>query len=175
VARVPHVGLHRGACRCGPPPIGRRKRKLFSSVCRRRGMRYYPSPLILPSVLIALLLGIWPPECAKAAPGSKRQTEPRPPAVEVTQLRPGTPVFLVSQSSKGAELKHLNVEVKNVGRYPAKGVSVFVEVSSGLMTQLRGASTLAPGQSSIYVLRSRLPVVQSGPVRVISSCANCRR
>lgn len=136
----------------------------------------YPHSTIYPPILAAaLLVSTLTPQSTLAAPRSKKQSELHPPASEKTQIRSGSPTFLVTRGSKGIELKHLNVEVKNVGRYPAKGISVFVDVGAGLMNQLRGESSLLPGQSGIYVLRSRMPLVQNGPVRIVSSCGNCRK
>lgn len=173
---IPH-GLHHLVISAGHHIISKQKTQLSSFVCRKQGMQYYPPPLLSAVLRLAviLLVALITPDSAAAASRTKKPLTTQPQPEERTHIRPGTPVFLVTQGSKGSELKHLNVTVKNVGRNTAKGVLVFVELSGGLMNQLRGASTLAPGQSGIYLLRSRTPLIHSGPVRILTSCTNCRR
>lgn len=111
---------------------------------------------------------------ASAAPNARGKPRPNP-APDRTQLRPDQPTFMVVTNSRGAELRHLNVEVHNIGNHQALEITVFAEVNGKLVFPLRGPTRLLSHQSGLYFLRSRTPLGHEGPVAIIARCANCRR
>jgi hypothetical protein len=92
-----------------------------------------------------------------------------------TRLRSGQPAVLVSTGKSGRELRHLNVEVRNTGQHPARGVQVIASCGAGLVLPLQGPKSLLSGQRALYVSRAKLPVVGSAAVSVTATCANCRQ
>ncbi len=95
--------------------------------------------------------------------------------VSLTRVRSGAPVYVVATTRRGREVRHLNVEVRNVGRFLARGVEVRVELGGGIVYPLRGPRTLEAGHAGLYVLRGGVSPLSTGAVRVVSLCANCRR
>ncbi len=96
-------------------------------------------------------------------------------APELTRLRAGVPHYIVAASRRGAEIKHLNVEVFNAGQHKATAVDVWMEVGAGLAFPLRGPRTLAAGQRGLYILRGGIPAPNGLRLRVLPDCTNCRR
>jgi hypothetical protein len=121
--------------------------------------------------LIATLIGT--PSAAYSAPRARKTAQES--VIGRTQLRPEQPTFMVVTSSRGPELRHLNVEVHNSGSHQATDIAVFAEVGGKLVFPLRGPNRLPPNQSGFYFLRTRTPVPSDSPLRIIARCATCRR
>jgi hypothetical protein len=122
--------------------------------------------------LVATLVAL--PSLALGAPRVRKNSQ-KLAINRRTQLRPETPTFVIVTSSRGLELRHLNVEVHNSGSHQATDIAVFAEVGGSLVFSLRGPTRLPPNQSGFYFLRSRTPVPSQSPLRIITRCANCRR
>lgn len=139
-------------------------------------MNVYVSPLFLRLALVSLTAIGGFSFSADATPrrSDAQRTTPSFAVTGLTRLRADEPVCLVVRNPRGLELRHLNVEVRNVGNHPAADIIVYAELSDGIVIQLRGPTRLAPEQRGFYVLRSRIPLAREGPVRVVTRCGNCR-
>jgi hypothetical protein len=91
-----------------------------------------------------------------------------------TRLRAAQPVILKRTGKGIVELRHVNVEITNVGSVRATGIQVSFEQNGGLAYTLRGPRTLEPRARAVYLLNSRVLAGQ-GSWNVVSRCANCWR
>jgi len=91
-----------------------------------------------------------------------------------TRLRAGQPVIIQRIIRGGAELRHANVEVANVGSVSAKGVQVYLQQSSNVAYALRGPRELSPHERGTYILNSRV-LSGTGSWSVVVRCSTCRR
>jgi hypothetical protein len=91
-----------------------------------------------------------------------------------TRLRAQQPVIVQRTVRGGAELRHVNVEVANVGSVSAKGVQVHIQQAGGVAYALKGPKELLPRERGTYILNSRV-VGGTGAWSVVSRCSSCRR
>jgi septum formation inhibitor MinC len=96
------------------------------------------------------------------------------PAAPETRLRAQQPTIVQRTVRGGAELRHVNVEVANVGSVSAKGIQVYIHQASGIAHALRGPKELLPRQRGTYLLNSRV-VGGTGTWSVVARCSTCRR
>lgn len=125
-------------------------------------------------VMVAALLLVLPGEEALAKP---RSHESQKKVLEngLTRLRSRSPSAVVVAGRAGLELRHINVEVVNVGNSQARGVRVFAECGRGVLVPLNGPAKLASGQRAVYVSRGRTPLIARQNVQLVTECDNCRR
>jgi hypothetical protein len=110
-------------------------------------------------------LGLGAPRSAKSKPGAS--------VIERTRLKHGAPAFMIATTRSGRELRYLNVAIRNVGTADARGIQIVARSQSELEYPLKGAARLAPGQSSVYTLRGRVPIFGSSNIGIVARCANC--
>jgi hypothetical protein len=121
---------------------------------------------------------------SSATPRGAKHSKPKSPPVisplisatptPFTRLRAAQPV-VVKRAGRGlVELRHVNVEITNVGPVAATGIQVSFEQSGGLAYTLKGPKTLAPRARAVYLLNSRVLAGQ-GSWNVVSRCGNCWR
>jgi len=91
-----------------------------------------------------------------------------------TRLRAQQPVIVQRPVRGGAELRHANVEVANVGSISAKGVQVYLQQAGGVAYALKGPKELLPRECGTYILNSRV-VSGTGSWSVVARCSTCRR
>lgn len=91
-----------------------------------------------------------------------------------TRLRAGQPVLVRRAIRGGAELRHANVEVANVGSVSAKDVQVYLQQTGGVTYALRGPKELAPRERGMYILNARV-FGGTGTWSVMARCSTCRR
>lgn len=114
--------------------------------------------------------------CTQAAASPRKlPLSTQPKGVSITTLRSSDPICMIGRGRGGLELRHLNVEVRNVGRATAAAISVLAELGGGLSYPLKGPSKLDPGQTAMYFIRSRVPLLRDGRIRIVLRCATCRR
>lgn len=140
--------------------------------------------LLTITTIVATILTFSSLTSSNAAPRGARPAKPKINPVVTpliyatptpfTRLRAAQPV-VVKRAGKGlVELRHVNVEVSNVGQVAATGIQVSFEQTGGLAYTLRGPKTLAPRARAVYILNSKVLAGQ-GSWNVVSRCANCWR
>ncbi len=122
------------------------------------------------SSLIAMTVASVPP--AFAAPRKKQALETR--AAPRTALRTSDLSVVLGRARGQQELRHVSVEVRNVGRNEAHQVQVVARAPGGARVVLRGPKTLQAGGRAVYLTSSRSLVVGSGRVSVEAGCLECR-
>jgi hypothetical protein len=124
--------------------------------------------------LLSVLVAITGAHEAYAKP-RKTSVVDTPSAVSLTRLRAADPVMLINRSVRGVELRHMNVDVQNVGQARAKDISVSAECGGRLLYPLKGPKNLQPGERSTYLLGSKRQLMGPPSIRIVTRCSNCRR
>ena len=95
------------------------------------------------------------------------------PAPQFTRLRAVKPPEGVWQRQKVVTLVSVSMEVRNVGSYEAKEVSVQVRLPGGKLLPLEGPTTLKPNQSIVYSSSPGESITSDGKLKAQLSCQNC--
>jgi hypothetical protein len=117
-----------------------------------------------------------------ALPGDEALAKPRPHESQkkvldngLTRLRSRSPSTVIVSGRAGVELRHINVEVVNIGNFQARGVRVFAECGRGVLVPLNGPAKLSSGQRAVYISRGRTPLIARQNVQLVTECENCRK
>lgn len=85
----------------------------------------------------------------------------------------GSPEATWSVASGVTQIKHLQVEIRNLGSQTAEDIAVSAILPGGQSVQLKGPQTLEKNKTGAYINDGVANTAHQGSIKVLIECSNC--